>query len=117
MGFFLQKYQNYSILIETINKWQFKMRIDEIKARIYPTLIKFGVKKASLFGSTVRGNVTKKSDVDILVSLPKNASLLDLVGLKMNLEEVLGKKVDVLTYDSLHPLLRDRILDEQVPIL
>jgi len=42
VGFFLQKYQNYSILIETINKWQYKMRIDEIKARIYPTLIKFG---------------------------------------------------------------------------
>ena len=52
-----------------------------------------------------------------MVSLPKKASLLDLVGLKIDLEKILGKKVDVLTYDSLHPLLRKRILDEQVPIL
>jgi predicted nucleotidyltransferase len=47
------------------------MNIDEIKTRIYPNLIQFGVKKAALFGSTVRGKITRKSDVDILVSLPK----------------------------------------------
>jgi len=93
------------------------MSIDDIKTKIYPILLSYGVKKASLFGSAVRGGMTKKSDIDILVRLPQRASLLDLAGLKIDLEEILGKKVDVLTYDSLHPLLRDRILDEQVPIL
>jgi predicted nucleotidyltransferase len=47
------------------------MYIDEIKTRINSNLIKFGVKKAALFGSTFRGKITRKSDVDILVSLPK----------------------------------------------
>ncbi|OPY71258.1 MAG: Nucleotidyltransferase domain protein [Syntrophorhabdus sp. PtaU1.Bin050] len=93
------------------------MSINDIKTKIYPTLLSYGVKKAALFGSTVKGGITKKSDIDLLISLPKKASLLDLVGLKIDLEKILGKKVDVLTYDSLHPLLRKRILDEQVPIL
>lgn len=93
------------------------MSINDIKTKIYPTLLNYGVKKAALFGSIVRGAITKKSDIDILISLPKKASLLDLVGLKIDLEKILGKKVDVLTYDSLHPLLKEKILDEQVPIL
>ncbi len=51
------------------------------------------------------------------MELPEYSSLLDLAGLKIELEEVLRKEVDVLTYNSLHPLLRDRILSEQVVIL
>jgi uncharacterized protein len=93
------------------------MNINEIKTKVYPILKNYNVRKASLFGSIVRGKATKKSDIDLLVSLPKEASLLDLAGLKMELEEMLGKKVDVLTFDSLHPLLKDRILSEQVSIL
>jgi predicted nucleotidyltransferase len=93
------------------------MNINEIKTKVYPILKNYNVRKASLFGSIVRGKATKKSDIDLLVSLPKEASLLDLAGLRMELEEMLGKKVDVLTFDSLHPLLKDRILSEQVSIL
>lgn len=93
------------------------MNINEIKTKVYPILKNYNVRKASLFGSIVRGKATKKSDIDFLVSLPKEANLLDLAGLKMELEEMLGKKVDVLTFDSLHPLLKDRILSEQVSIL
>lgn len=93
------------------------MSIDEIKRKISPILGKYGVARAALFGSIVRGTATEKSDIDLLVKLPNNASLLDLAGLKIELEEKLGKKVDVLTYNSLHPLLRDRILKSQEIIL
>ncbi|GAJ19415.1 unnamed protein product, partial [marine sediment metagenome] len=64
----------------------------------------YKVGKASFFGSIVRGEATEKSDIDLLVELPRKASLLDLVGLKIELEEKLGKRVDVLTYNSLHPV-------------
>ena len=57
------------------------------------------------------------SDIDILVEFEGEKSLLDLSGLKIELEEVLGRKVDVLTYNSLHPLLKERILEEQKAIL
>lgn len=93
------------------------MTIKEIENKILPVLRKYHVSRASLFGSVVRGEMTEASDIDLLVELPETASLLDLAGLKIDIEELLGRNVDVLTYDSLHPLLRDRILSEQVAIL
>lgn len=93
------------------------MSIEEIKIKIKPTLKKYKIKKAGIFGSVVRGEATATSDVDILVEMPDGASLLDLVGLKQDLEEILNKKVDVLTYNSIYHLLKERILNEEVAIL
>lgn len=93
------------------------MNINQIKKKILPVLKKNEVSRASLFGSIVRGEATEESDIDLLVEFRGEKSLLDLAGLKIELEELLGKKVDVLTYRSLHPLLRDRILNEQKAIL
>lgn len=81
---------------------------------IIPVLRRNHVKKAGLFGSYARGEAKRKSDVDIIVEM--KGSLLDLAGLKIELEETLKKKVDILTYKSIHPLLRRRILNEEVPI-
>ncbi len=92
-------------------------QIVEIRDKILKTLKRNDVKRASLFGSVVRGELTDKSDIDILSEFRGRKSLLDLVGLKLELEEVLKRKVDVLTYNSLHPLLKDRILREQEVIL
>lgn len=72
-----------------------------------------GVTKAALFGSVVRGELRKSSDVDVLIQFKRGKSLLDLVSVKLALEELLKRKVDVVTYNSLHPLLRERILKEQ----
>lgn len=89
------------------------MTAKTIKNKIIPILKRQGVTKAALFGSVVRGEAKKRSDIDILVNLRKDKTLLDLVGLKLELEEKLGRKVDVLTYGGIHPLLKDRILSEQ----
>lgn len=91
--------------------------IDKLKRSIIRVLRKHGVKKAALFGSIVREEATEKSDIDLLVEFEGKKSLLDLAGLKLELEELAGKSVDVVTYKSLHPLLRDRILSEQEIIL
>jgi len=93
------------------------MELEEIKRKIIPLLRRFDVKKAAFFGSFVRGEEKEDSDIDLLVEFKGEKSLLDLVGLKIELEELLGRKVDVLTYGSLHPLLKDRILQEQKVIL
>ena len=93
------------------------MTVPEIKKKIIPLLNKYGIKKASLFGSTVKEESTEDSDIDVLVEMPETATLLELASLKIELEEILKKKVDILTYDSLHPLLRDKILDEQEAVL
>lgn len=85
--------------------------------KVLPVLKEAGVTRSSLFGSYVRGDYHKDSDVDILVELPKGNSLLDLVRLEKKLENVLGKKVDLLTYNSVHPLLKDIINKNQLQIL
>ena len=90
---------------------------EEIKNIIIDVLRKFGVEKASLFGSVVRGEATERSDVDLLIEFKGRKTLLDLVRLKMRLEELLGRDVDVLTYNSINPLLKKKILDEQKMIL
>lgn len=93
------------------------MELEDIKCKIVPILKRYDVKRAALFGSFVRGEQREDSDIDILVEFKDGKSLLDLAGLKIELEEALGRKVDVLTYNSLHPLLRDKILQEQKVIL
>ena len=89
------------------------MTTQNIKKKIVSILKRQGVTKAALFGSFARGDTKKRSDVDILIKFRGEKSLLDLVRLQFELEKKIGKKVDILTYDSIHPLLRDIILKEQ----
>lgn len=91
--------------------------ITRIKDTARKIIKKHDVKKAALFGSAVRGELTKESDIDILVEFEGKKSLLDLVRLQNELEEALDSKVDVITYNSLHPLLKDSILKEQEAIV
>lgn len=93
------------------------MKLKEMRSKIVPVLQRYDVKRAAIFGSFVRGEQKEDSDIDILVEFEGKKSLLDLAGLKIELEKTLGRKVDVLTYNSLHPLLKDRILQEQKVIL
>ena len=90
---------------------------EEIKRKIIPILQHYGAKRAGLFGSCIRGKLKPDSDIDILVEIDKDITLLDFVGLKLEIEEALGRKVDLVEYDAIKPLLKDRILSEQVVIL
>ena len=91
--------------------------IKAVKSLVVPVLRKHGVKKAGLFGSLVRGEVHKRSDIDILVKIDTDISLLDFVGIKQELEEVLKRKVDLLEYDAVKPGLRRKIQQEEIAIL
>ncbi len=92
-------------------------RFEKYKAVVTEILKKNGVKKAALFGSFARDEATNTSDIDLLIEFRGKKSLFDLVGLKQELEESLGRSVDLITYNSLHPLLREKILSEQIVIL
>ncbi len=89
------------------------MNIQTIRTKATPILESEGVIKAALFGSHATGEAKKRSDIDILVKFNSKRSLLDLVRLQFMLEDRLGKKVDLLTYNSIHPLLKNIILNEQ----
>lgn len=89
----------------------------KIKNDAVPLLKKEGVIRAGLFGSYARGDATAKSDVDLLVKFKGKKSLLQLAGLELALEKKLKRKVDLLTYNSINPLLRERILREEVKLI
>lgn len=92
--------------------------VSNIKKRSIPILKRHSVKRAAIFGSFARGEAKANSDVDILIEYKtKNKSLFDLVDLKSELEEILGRKVDIVTYNSIYWRIRERILAEQVVIL
>jgi len=85
--------------------------------KIKRILQKKGVTKAAIFGSHARGEQKKGSDIDLLVKLPKKMTLFGMGGLKVDLEETVGKKIDLVEYHLIHPSLKDEILKEQIPIL
>ncbi len=88
-----------------------------MRGKIREILRKNGVKRAAFVGSIVRDEMTEESDINILIEFEGRRSLLDLAHLKNELEDAVNRRVDLLTYKSLHPKLRDRILAEQVPII
>jgi len=92
------------------------VKLKEIE-KIIPVLKRHDVVRAGLFGSFARGEARRKSDVDILIEFDGKRSLLDLARLEIELENKLKKKVDVLTYNSIRPLLREKIMKEEVRIL
>lgn len=91
--------------------------IDNIRKKISPILKRYGVTRAGVFGSCVRCELREDSDIDILVEIEKDLSLLDFVGLKLEIEDVLKRKVDLVEYCTVKPLLREKILSQQVAIL
>ncbi|MDQ3099541.1 MAG: nucleotidyltransferase family protein [bacterium] len=89
--------------------------MQNVKQVIMPILKKYGFTKAALVGSYSRGDFSDSSDIDLVVEPPKKMSLLGLVRVQRELEELLGKDVDLLTYNGLHPYVRHYILsNEQV---
>ena len=89
--------------------------LNEIKKKIRSILKKKGIVRAGIFGSYARGEQKKNSDIDVLIEF--NDSLLTLVGIEMELERALKKKVDLLTYKGIHPLLKKIILKEEVKLI
>lgn len=75
-----------------------------------------GACNVRLFGSAARGEANADSDLDFLVDMEAGRTLLDLAGLHQDLEDILGRRVDVVTERGLSPYMKDRILAEAVPL-
>ena len=94
-----------------------KADLEEIKKKALPILKEAGVTRSSIFGSYVRGEAGEDSDIDILVDFPRGKGLFEFIGLQQELEEVLGKKVDLGEYNTLKPRIKDSVLSQQVRII
>jgi uncharacterized protein len=90
--------------------------LSEKRNEILAVAEKHGASNVRVFGSAARNEFGPGSDFDLLVNMEQGRSLLDLVALWQDLEEILGCKVDVLTDDGINPLLRERIFAEAIPL-
>jgi len=93
--------------------------LDQLRARkreIEKIAAQYGASDVRVFGSIARGEAGAASDVDLLVRLEAGRSLLDHVGLWQDLQELLGRPVDLLVEGGISPYLRDRILAEAIPL-
>lgn len=90
--------------------------IEQHRSEILALAERRGITNVRVFGSMARGNANETSDVDLLVTLPPGKSGLALGGLLMDVQDLLGRRVDVLTEPALHPLLRTRVLSESIPL-
>lgn len=96
-----------------------RMGIEELRARreeILRVAAHRGARQVRVFGSVARGEADEKSDVDFLVDMEQGRSLLDLGGLLMDLQELLGRRVDVVTERGLKARIREQVLEEAVPL-
>ena len=93
------------------------MKIDEIKRKILPILFSYGVKKASIAGSVARNEEKRNSDIDIIIEAGKDMSLLTFSRLKLELENVLNKKVDLIERSALKSRLKKHLLKDEIEII
>lgn len=96
------------------------MEIRKILQKNRPEILRLarlhGARKVRVFGSVARGEADSKSDVDFLVEMEEGRTLFDMGGLLMDLQELLGRRVDVATEKSLKDRIRQRVLKEAVPL-
>ena len=90
--------------------------LEKYRAEILNLAMRHGAKDVRVFGSFARGEENQGGDLDLLVTLGEGRSLLDLVGLKQDLEDLVQRPVDVVTERALSPYLREHILSQAVPL-
>ena len=90
--------------------------IQSRKEQILEVAARHGASRVRIFGSVSRGDASPSSDIDLLVHLNENATLLEQIGLKNDLEDLLGCNVDVVDDDAVSPAIRDVIMAEAVTL-
>jgi uncharacterized protein len=90
--------------------------LNKHRATILRIAAQHGARNVRVFGSVARGTDSETSDLDLLVAMEPGRSLLDLVALNQDLQDALGRPVDVVTEGGLSPYLRDRILAEAIAL-
>jgi len=90
--------------------------IEEKRDEILRLAVKHGAQNVRLFGSVARGEDRPDSDVDFLVEVGPTTSSWFPAGLILDLEQALGRRVEIVTDQGLNPYVRDQVLREAVPL-
>lgn len=86
------------------------------RAEILELAARYGATNVRVFGSVVRGEARPTSDIDLLITIDETRSLLDYIALMQDLEDLLGRRIDLVIEPDLHPAIRERVLAEALPV-
>ncbi len=86
------------------------------RADVLRIAAQYGATDVRVFGSVARGEADESSDIDLVVRMAPGSSLFDIGGLLMDLQDLLGRRVDIVTDGGLRPRMRERVLREAVPL-
>jgi len=92
------------------------LTIPEISQKTMPLLHKYGILSASVVGSVARGQQTSKCDIDIVLDIVQPISLLMFARIKLELEEILQSKVDLIERSALKPRIRKYLLQDEISL-
>ncbi|MDO9254468.1 MAG: nucleotidyltransferase family protein [Bacteroidales bacterium] len=92
------------------------LTIPEISQKTMPLLRKYGILSASVVGSVARGQQTSKSDIDIVIEVIQPISLLTFARIKLELEEILQIKVDLIERSAIKPRIRKYLLQDEISL-
>jgi predicted nucleotidyltransferase len=94
-----------------------QLNVEQLTSKLLPILKRHHVAHAGIFGSMAEGTSQETSDIDLVIEFNGEKSLLDLIALKLDLEAKINRKVDVMTYKALNPLIRNSVLENEVKVL
>ena len=93
-----------------------RQRLEALKPQVLEVAKRYGASNLRIYGSIATGKEHPASDLDLLIDLPKGQSLLGLISLRQELEDLLGCPVDVTETENLHPLIRSEILEQALAL-
>ena len=93
-----------------------RQRLDALKPQVLAVATRHGASNLRVYGSIATGHEHTDSDLDLLVDLPEEQSLLGVISLRQDLEDLLGCSVDVTEAETLHPLIRAEILEQALAL-
>ena len=91
-------------------------KLDQIKERVIPIFKHYGISKAGIFGSYARGEEKAGSDVDFLIHLGRPIDLIEFIRLKAQLQDILGRRIDLVTDDTIIPYFESDIRKDVITI-
>jgi predicted nucleotidyltransferase len=93
-----------------------RQRLDALRPQLLAVATRHGASNLRIYGSIATGQEHSASDLDLLVDIPDDQSLLGLISLRQELEDLLGCSVDVTEAETLHPLIRAQILEQALAL-
>jgi predicted nucleotidyltransferase len=92
-------------------------QLEQYQELILPVLKRYFIKRAAIFGSFAKGNITSSSDIDLLIEPDNNFTLFKMLQLEQEISQLISRKVDLVEYGALKPSIKNEVLGSAITIL